>query len=285
LGELYHHRIFIPSPAASIEALKRSIKDTQLKFVTIHDDILTLNKDWFYGFIEKYANDIRLPFVCNLRIGSFDEKDVRLLKTANIQSAWIGIESGNDYIRNEIMHKNISREQIIDSIDLLHRYKVGVNTQNIIGAPHETGERFLDTVRINAECWPAEKFFLSIFYPYPKTTLFDLCVREHLLTKQTNTVTERVSPVLDLPYFPSKEILFYFRNFNYLVKYQYLRLKYHLLLFLPLTVRTSFIISFLMRCLDTPRIIIKIVRYILPLRFKWWLKRKVINICPIQFTR
>lgn len=270
LNEIHRNRVFTPSPSASIEALKKSIMNTGLKFVNIHDDILTLNKKWFKEFIGKYAEEVHLPFSCSLRAGCFDDNDAILLKKAGIQSAWIGVESGNDYIRNKVMKKGLSRKQIIDSISLLHRHKIALKTQNIIGAPNETAERFIDTVKINAECWPAQDYMLSIFYPYPTTDLFDICGYENLFSNRNEPITERVSTALELPYFSSKKILFYFRNFKNLIAYQHLRIKYPVIFFLELTDKTSLVLSILVKCLGMPKAFCKMLFLMLPFRVRRW---------------
>lgn len=261
LKKIYANRNITPSPAASIEALKVSIQNTNMKFVTIHDDILTLNKKWFREFIERYANEISLPFICNLRANSFDEEDVKLLKRANIFAAWIGIESGNDYIRNEIMNKKLASTQIFRAIELLHRYNIRVRTQNIIGVPYETPECFIDTIKINAAYWPVDAHTLSFFYPYPKTELYELSAREGLIKKGYD-LEERIYPALNLPYFPEKKMLFYFNNFCNLVKYQHYRNLLLYIFFVPLNDRTSWIIvqiiNFLRSVYKTIRIGIKI---------------------------
>lgn len=219
LNKIYKNKTFLPSPEASIAALKRAIAETGLNRVEIHDDILTLNKKWFRPFISLYRAQINLPFICNLRVNTFDEEDLRLLKDANLATAWIGIESGNDYIRNTIMKKGISQNAIYRSFELLHKYEIPVVTQNIIGVPHETPDMFLDTVRLNAEIKPAASF-LSVFYPYPSTELYHMCVAENLIGTSNENFIERQAAILNSPDFAPEEIQIYFNNFNALIKYQ-----------------------------------------------------------------
>ena len=163
---------------------------------------------------------------------------MRLLKSANIDRVFLGLESGNDYIRNTIMKKAIAKEQIIKAVELLHGYDICLHLQNIIGVPHETPKKFIDTIKLNAESWPAFSEF-GVFYPYPKTELHDMCVRENLISKNYDDVIERNYPVLDLPYFPKSKIMFYFHNFRHLIRYQYLRKLNPYIFFIPLTERTT----------------------------------------------
>jgi len=251
LNQILGHRLFIPSPEACIDAINRGLQETGSQCIEIHDDILTLNKTWFHRFIRQYAKEIGIPFMCNLRIGTFDEEDIRLLKKANVLLAWVGIESGNDHIRNTVMKKGISRDEIQKGFDLLHQYDVPIATQNIIGVPQETPGLFLDTIKINADLNPT-KSFLSIFHPYPGTELYDVCHAENLIGEQTKAIIERTDSVLRLPDFPPEKIRFYFKNFDTLIRYEQKRRKMPDDYPLPLTDINSVKILDLMNQEDMP---------------------------------
>jgi anaerobic magnesium-protoporphyrin IX monomethyl ester cyclase len=233
--------IFRPSPDAAVEALKDALKKTGKKSITIHDDILTLNKNWLHQFTQRYAAEVNLPFTCNLRAGTFSEEDIKSLKKAGMSVVWLGVESGNDYIRNTVMNKQVTDEQILDAAALLHRYGIRIRTFNIIGVPCETPQRFIDTIRINARCWPVELAILTFFYPYPMTALHDLSIRESLV-KDDFQFAERMRPSLNLPGFPEEKMLAYFANFDNLIRYQRYRNRMPFVFLIPLNARTSFVI-------------------------------------------
>ena len=239
LNELYGNRIFSSSPERSIDFLKMALEQTKLSEVYIHDDCLTLNRKWYEKFITRYAEEIGAPFYCNLRVGTFNEEDVRLLKKANVLRVWVGVESGNDFIRNEVMNKKITKEQLREGFRLLHKYNITANTQNMIGVPHETPDRFIDTILLNAELKP-EHSTIGIFYPYPKTKLHEICKREkYIMEDIADGHEERDKPVLKIPSFSTEEILFYYKNFNFLIEYQKKRIENPRLYFYPLNPYTS----------------------------------------------
>jgi radical SAM superfamily enzyme YgiQ (UPF0313 family) len=209
---------FLPSPERAAEVLRQALDDTGLSFVAIHDDILTLNKAWFKRFMELFVERIALPFSCNLRAGTFDEEDAALLRRAGVAEVWIGLESGNDHIRNTVMRKGISKEQLRQSFALLRKYHIHAVTQNLIGVPEESPETFLETVKLNAELMPGDSF-LSVFYPYPTTSLFERCRSEGLITPHDQSFVERNQTTLALPGFPAEEIAFYTANFHRLQRY------------------------------------------------------------------
>jgi anaerobic magnesium-protoporphyrin IX monomethyl ester cyclase len=249
LRKVYRARLPVPPPEASIRALKAAVTETGLCRVVLHDDILTVNKAWFRDFIGRYAEEVCLPFVCNLRAGTFDADDLRRLKMAGLTSAWLGVESGNDEIRNNVMNKKLSRQAILDATELMHRHGIGINVQNIIGAPCETPARFLDTVRLNAKCWPVREYQLSFFYPYPGTGLHARAVKEGLLDESFDKFDreERIHPSLRLPGFSKEEQVFYFTHFRELIWYQHNRDLWPWLLVIPLNEQTSKLVVHLLR--------------------------------------
>ncbi len=171
-------------------------------------------------FTRAYAKEVGLPFKCNTRIGMFDEDIVKALRDAGCEAAIIGIESGNERMRNTVLNKTIgSNEDIIRGFELFHRYGIRTHSQNMIGLPEETFESFYDTVKINARILP-NTATISVFYPYPGTRLHDRAEASGLLGADPfpGSGIERETSILKLPGFPKSRIEFYARNFKYLVR-------------------------------------------------------------------
>ncbi|MFH1868412.1 MAG: radical SAM protein [Candidatus Omnitrophota bacterium] len=277
LSEIYGNKMFIPSPEASIRVLRDSLKATSAKFIEIHDDNLTLNKRWFREFIGMYADTVKIPFMCNMRAGTFDEDDIRLLSKTMVHSVWVGIESGNDHIRNDILKKTISREQIVKSLDLLRKYHIDAIVQNLIGVPYERPEDFIDTIKLNAEARPAG-YQLSTLNPYPKTELYEVCAREGWLAENTDAIVQRVDPEINTPDFPKEIVRFYFLNFKRLVKYQQLRILLPYIFFLPLTHKTSRIIAAIFSIQEVIiSAIRRAVKSILPEKARIFMKKRLLR--------
>lgn len=193
--------------------------------VSFHDDILTLNKPWFRELMHAYSARIGLPFICNLRIGTFNEEDVLLLKKANCELAILGIESGNDAIRNEVLRKNLKHDNILDGFRLLHRYGIQTVSQNMVGIPGEDFEKFYDTVKVNARLLP-NRPVISVYFPYPGTRLFNKALHDGLIESGSGpgdggSFVERKTSVLKLKGFPNDQVNFCADNFLPMVLWEY----------------------------------------------------------------
>jgi len=212
--------LIYPEISTCVNAILEARRGRAFKGVNFHDDILTLNRRWFMDFARAYSKQVGLPFKCNTRIGMFDEDIVKALRDAGCEAAIIGIESGNERIRNAVLDKTIgTNEDIVRGFDLFHRHGIRTHSQNMIGLPEETFESFYDTVKINARILP-NTATISVFYPYPGTRLHDRAKASGLLGAGalSGRGIERECSILKLPGFPKSRIEFYARNFKYLVR-------------------------------------------------------------------
>src|SRR5690606_9619705 len=88
-----------------------------------------------------------------------------------------GVESGNDYIRNKILKRNMTRETLLDAFRICRKHKIRTHAYNIVGLPHENMKTVLDTVKLNALLAPTDMFF-PVFFPYAGSELYDISVRD-----------------------------------------------------------------------------------------------------------
>jgi radical SAM superfamily enzyme YgiQ (UPF0313 family) len=195
------------------EVLAAHNTNKPLEFV---DDLFTLNRQWLYGFLEKYKKNFRRPFICCTRSNLADEELFAKLREAGCFRVMMSIESGNEFIRNKVMKRNITQEQLLGSFRLARKYGLETSGVAMIGLPFETKEMVWDTIKVIADTG-ATDFTLNVFYPYKGTELYDVCSKNGFLPKARVEPKERREPILDLPTLSKKEILFFRRNCGRLV--------------------------------------------------------------------
>nr|MBC7244125.1 radical SAM protein [Chloroflexota bacterium] len=153
----------------------------RVKTLNFQDDVFTLDRNWTLQFCRKYEREFDLPFWINTRVERInDEEIVAALARAGCRGVRIGIESGNEKLRAEILKRRMSNDEIRHAFALARRHGLDVYTCNMLGIPGETAEMIQETVDLNRELQPADLQF-SVFYPYPMTELYDLAVREGYL--------------------------------------------------------------------------------------------------------
>lgn len=158
-----------------------------LGFVVFLDDTFILQKGWMAEFAEKYPKRIGLPFFCNVRANLVKPDLAAQLRQAGCVSVGMGIETADDHLRNEILKRNMSREQIVQACRMLQDAGIAVLTTNMIGLPGGNLAIDIETLKLNAECRPAfANAFL--FQPYPRTELGEYTVRQGLLEGDVNSI-------------------------------------------------------------------------------------------------
>jgi anaerobic magnesium-protoporphyrin IX monomethyl ester cyclase len=154
-----------------------------LEFVVFVDDAFVLSNKWLAELADKYPRQVGLPFFCNTRANLVTAEQVRLLKAAGCHSVSMGIEAGNDRIRNELLKRDLSKEQILEAAHLIHEGGLRLTANNMIGLPTSTLEDDFETLALNVQARPSYSH-VFIFQPYPRTELGEFA-REHGLVAGT----------------------------------------------------------------------------------------------------
>ncbi len=180
------------------------------------DDIFPLKRKWLKDFTHRYQNRINLPFSCNLRVDLANENTITLLKSAGCFNIGLGIESGNEYVRNKILKRNISKRQIINAFSFCESADISTSSFNMIGIPFEDPLKILETVKLNAKVKP-NHVQVSIFYPYPKTDLYNLCEENGFLSPK-ESISYFEDSMLNLESLSNHQILFFRYYFQLFVR-------------------------------------------------------------------
>ncbi|MBI1979312.1 MAG: B12-binding domain-containing radical SAM protein [Elusimicrobia bacterium] len=167
------------------EELKEMKERWQTNFIKFYDDLFWVQKKvdpWLEEFAEVYPREVGLPFFCLTRCNILTEDHLKLLKPAGLHSLTMSIECGNDYIRNEVIKRHMTREQILNAFHLCDKYDVKTFANNIYGIPvlpeimKQHGKTALDydieSLDLNLE---SKVTFgeCGMIYPYPGCELSD----------------------------------------------------------------------------------------------------------------
>lgn len=136
------------SPSRAIEEIRRDRERYRFTRIVIDDDTITLRKDWFHDFFERYRGEFAIPFGCNLRVGTVDEDMIKLLADAGCRTVAMGVEHGNEEFRRAVLKRPMTNRKIIETFDLCRRYGLETFGQVIVGFPGESKRLYLDTVRL-----------------------------------------------------------------------------------------------------------------------------------------
>lgn len=188
-----------------LEALKE--KDPSFAEAYLEVETLGAKKEWALELcaeLRRLNSRLQAPiaFGANLRVTpNADYEDLfAAFAESNFRFVNIGLESGSERIRRDVLKRIYSNSDIIRTVETARKYGLQVGMYNLIGLPGETPRDFRETVRVNRLCQP-DWFLLSVFFPYPGTELYERCRRMGLLERDPDPTLERRKPALDLPGF------------------------------------------------------------------------------------
>jgi radical SAM superfamily enzyme YgiQ (UPF0313 family) len=161
-----------------------------LEFVVFLDDTFVLNRRWLEEFAAEYPKRVALPFFCNVRPNLVDAELVRLLKAAGCHSVSMGVETADERIREQLLGRNVTTEEILTAAELLRAAGLRFTTTNMIGLPGTGLEQDLQTMELNARCRPDYAYAL-IFQPYPRTWLGEYARQQGLLEGTIDDIAPR----------------------------------------------------------------------------------------------
>jgi len=188
------------------------------KRIYIGDDLFTLDKNWLYSFLSHFKREFnKYEFFCCTRSNLVTDEMFKKLRDAGCFRVMMSIESGNDFIRNKVMKRNISRKRIVASFALAHKHGIETNGVSIIGLPFETKEAVEDTIRLVGECDVTEHG-ANVFYPYKGTELRKICEENNMIPSTAElTVSERKESILINNTINNNEITYFLENWGRLV--------------------------------------------------------------------
>lgn len=132
------------------------------------------------NFCMRYDKEIGLPFICNVNPLSLDATKGRWLKDCGCEIIRLGVESGSERIKREILKRPISNQTIAEASQVASDLGLKTSFYNMMGLPTESREEVFETLRLNALLKP-DIVKLMTFYPFKNTALYDLCARLDLI--------------------------------------------------------------------------------------------------------
>lgn len=176
-----------------------------LEFIKFEDDIFVLHADeWLEEFSKTYKKEVGLPFNCLLRPDVASEDVIRLLKEAGCFSISMAIDSGNENIRQNVLKRYMSDEEIIRAFQLADSYGINTFSNLILGIPGAKIENEMEGIDLNIKS-KVDYADFSILMPYPKTEIGEYCIKNKIFNMDVNNYETSILSRSSLNCFSEKE--------------------------------------------------------------------------------
>ena len=166
------HKVRFHSPEYFVDQLQRLYKKG-LRFFYFSDDTFTMEKDRVVEICKKILErDLAITWAAISRVNYVNEEMLYWMRRAGCIQISYGVESGSETIRNEILKKNISTDQIKKAFALTTSYGILARAYFIYGSPGEGWATIQESINLIHEIKPLSIIFyiLDIF---PGTALYE----------------------------------------------------------------------------------------------------------------
>lgn len=178
------------TPENTVNELESLVKKYPIKFFNIDDDLLTMNKKWMREFSDLYAEKVYKPFgikyIMNARADTLNDEICKLLSDSGCFEVRIGFETGNEKLRNNLLDKKTSNEDLISACNNLTKHNIKSVAFLMIGIPGECWDTFDDTVSMTIKLQP-KLIRMTFLYPYKYTKIYDVCLERNLFKEEEIT--------------------------------------------------------------------------------------------------
>ncbi len=178
----------------------------KIKNINFWDDVFINDISWLKDFLEKYKEEIDLPFFAYGNAKYVNDEVIKLLKESNISFFDLGLQSGSEYIRKDIFGRIDSDEDILKADKILDKYKMR-RGYDVIFSEFETEETFREGIDFLLKLKKPFKVQRNVLAYYPNFEITERALRENKITRDrvasySNSVTSQIMNKKESEKFP-----------------------------------------------------------------------------------
>jgi anaerobic magnesium-protoporphyrin IX monomethyl ester cyclase len=158
------------SPKNVVDELEWMRDEHRADAFSFYDDTFTLDRNRAIQICEDIKNrKLGIPWDCQTRVSTVSEEMLKIMRDANCQQVFFGVESGCQTILDAV-HKGTSVEQNKKAIKLAKDAGLFVAVSVMVGYPGETREMLEQTIDLLRQAEPDDAY-ICVATPYPGTEL------------------------------------------------------------------------------------------------------------------
>lgn len=157
----------------------RNAAGGELKGFIFGDDSIDYGKVWLGEFLPAYRHEIGMPFVACLTASQVNRSLAGALYEAGCNVIRIGIETGGEQARKNLLGKPVSDRTLFRACRTLHDAGINIQGFGMCALPEETPDDIMSLLSL-AVALGLDVFRLSTYYPLPKTRLYRYCKENNL---------------------------------------------------------------------------------------------------------
>ena len=214
MGQKYR----VHSPEYVVKLLRLCVDKYGISNFHFEDDNLTWDKERFERILDLIIEEnlkIKWDTPNGVRVDSLDHNLLRKMKQSGCIHLAIAIESGNQRVLDEVIHKRLNLEYVIEIAKYCKELEISAHAFYVIGFPGETINEINDTTNLAFELYRKYNIspYIMVATPLYGTDLYEICIRDKLIKNEPTSEELSVAmqswgdPMISTPEFSREAII------------------------------------------------------------------------------
>ena len=164
--------------------------------LTIYDDQLLIDMPRAKELFRRLAEfNLRIECPNGLSVRYIDSEMAKLMKLAGMDTIYLAIESGSEYVLKKLIHKPLELSMVAPAVKALRKYDIFIHAFLVMGMPGEKSEhrketsRFIKSIGID---WSG----FQMAMPFKGSRLYEICIKNDWIDKQSiNSIDMRANGI------------------------------------------------------------------------------------------
>jgi radical SAM superfamily enzyme YgiQ (UPF0313 family) len=188
------------TPERVINEIEGLVDKYGVKVIWFYDDTLNYNPKRLETILDMMIErKLDIDWFCEIRVDAMERRLFDKMIEAGLFHVGFGIESANDRICRDIIHKNATLKQAEDVIEWCEDANIIANPFFIFSHPTETWSEALQTLEYAESLKGRAMCSMAILHVYPATRLWDRAIEEGAIPKDFTWTAESDPRIIELP--------------------------------------------------------------------------------------
>jgi anaerobic magnesium-protoporphyrin IX monomethyl ester cyclase len=205
-NKIHGKRMRYASVDAIMSHVRRLVDEYGMNVLTIYDDQLLIDMPRAKELFRRLAPfKLRIECPNGFSVRFIDKEMAYLMKAAGMETVYLAIESGSQYVLDELIHKPLKLSEVKPVVEWLHEAGLFIFGFFVMGLPGESSEHRKETfefIRMIDIDWAG----LAMAMPLRGSQLYEDCVKNNWIPKKEIGHAYSKEYVINIPGIDSAKI-------------------------------------------------------------------------------
>ncbi len=166
-----------------ISEIKYWIKNTNTNKFIFRDPVFSINRNYTIELCNEIIKEnLKIEYLIETHLKNLDDEMISLLKDSGLKMVYIGIESSNSKVLEDIKRFTVDQDDQFKTIKKLVDNGIYVKSMYMFGNPEDDETTIKNTINYSMQL-PNQLVQYSVFTPYPGTPIYSMYKENIIETK------------------------------------------------------------------------------------------------------